>query len=234
MTDYNVTLNSPSYNVSQSEQDLYSIGLNYETPTKGIQYQNLIIDDISSQFNCNRKTFNITVAGSPYFPYNDQQLIISIANIILQPGVGYSISGSTITFAVAPCNAHFFAIAMANTADLTRTINYVVDNGSSPMTIGDKGSLSIEVSGVIQSWVIVADKISNLLIDIKKCSYADYPDLISICGSSRPSLSNQNKNTDNLLSGWNTILNAGDILNYEVINTSTIIKKFSIALKIKL
>lgn len=234
MADYNVTLNSPSYNVSQSGQDLYRIGLNYETPTKGIQYQNLIIDDISGQFNCNKKIFNLTVAGTPYFPYNDQQLIISIANVILQPGVGYSISGSTITFATAPCNAHFFGIAMANTADLTRTINYVVDYGSSPMTIGDKGSLTIDVSGVIESWVIVADKIGNLLVDIKKCSYADYPDLISICGSNKPLLNNQNKNTDDVLSGWNTNLNAGDILNYEVINTSTVINKFSIALKVKL
>ena len=234
MADYNVTLNSPSYNVTQSGQDLYRIGLDHETPTKGIQYQNLIIDDISSQFNCINKTFNLTIAGTPYFAYNDQQLIISIANVILQPGVGYSVSGSTITFATAPCNAHFFAIAMANTADLTRTINYVVDYGSSPMTIGDKGSLSIEVSGVIQSWVIVADKIGNLIVDVKKCSYANYPDVISICGSNNPVLNNQNKNTDDLLSGWNTTLNAGDILNYEVINTSTNISKFSIALKVKL
>lgn len=234
MADYQVTLNTPNYDVTQSSPDLYSVGLNYEPPSKGIQYQNLMLDNISGQFDCVRKTFDLKVNGVPYYPLNDQQLIISINNVILQPGVGYSVSGSTITFANAPCNTSFFGIAMANTADLTRTINFVVDYGSSPMTIGDKGSLTIDVNGIIESWVIVADKIGNLVVDIKKSTYQNYPNLISICGSSRPSLSNQNKNTDDVLSGWNKTLSPGDILNYEVLNASTVINKFSIALKVKL
>jgi len=234
VSNYQVTLNPTNYNVVQASPDLYKVGLNYEPPSKGIQYQNLLLDNISAQFDCVRKTFDIKVNGVPYFPLNDQQLIISVNNVILQPGVGYSISGSTITFATAPCNTQFFGIGMANTADLTRTINFVVDYGSLPMTIGDKGSLSIDVTGTIQSWLIVADKIGNLVVDIKKCSFNDYPNLVSICGSNRPTLSSQNKNTDDILTGWNRTLNAGDILNYEVINTSTVINKFSIALKVKL
>ena len=233
MSDYQVTLNQPSYLVTGENPDLYRIGINYQSPPKSIQYQNLTIDNLSGQFDCIKKTFDIRVGGILYNPLNDQQLIISINNIILQPGVGYSVSGSQITFATAPCNVSFFGIALANTADLTRTINYVVDYGSSTITLGDKGCLAIDVTGVIESWVLVADKIGSLVLDIKKSSYTDYPNVTTICGGVRPSLVNQNKNTSDNLSAWNKVLNAGDILNYNVIS-ATGINKFSIALKIKL
>lgn len=233
MADYNVTLSTPSYNVVSQDPGDYSIGLNYEAPSKGIQYQNLIIDDISAQFDCIRKTFDLRVAGVLYSALNDQQLIISVNNVILQPGVGYTVSGNQITFAAAPCNVSFFGIALANTADLTRTINYVVDNGSAPMFAGDKGCLTIDVSGVIESWVMVADRIGSITVDIKKSSFEDYPNTVSICGNSKPELQNENKNTDDILSGWNKIINAGDILNYEV-TSAVSVYKFSISLKVKL
>ncbi len=233
MSDFQVTLNTNNYTVVPQDPDQYSIGLDYAPVNKSIQYQNLIIDNLSGQFDCIRKTFDLRVNGVLYNALNDQQLIISLNNTVLEPGVGYTVSGNQITFAVAPCNVPFFGIALANTADLTRTINYVVDNGSTPMTPGDKGYLSIDVSGVIESWVLVSDKIGNIVLDIKKSTYSDYPNTVSICGLSKPSLVTQTKNTDNLLVGWNKIINAGDILSYEVISASQI-SKFSISLKVKL
>jgi hypothetical protein len=230
----NYEINTPSFTVTQEQQNDYSIGLNYEASTKGIQYQNLILDDLTSQFDCVQTVFDLKVSGEAYIPLNDQQLIISVNNIILQPGVGYTVSGSQITFATPPCNTSFFGIALANTADLTRTINYVVDNGSSPMTTGNKGYLTIDVTGVIESWVLVSDAIGNLELDIRKCTYNDYPNVTSICGGDNPTLQQQNKNYNDNLVNWNTTLDAGDIIQYEVINTSTDISNFSIALKVKL
>ena len=135
--------------------------LNYEAPSKGVQYQNLILDSLTSLFDGSRTVFPLTVSGDAYEALNDQQLIISMDNVILEPGVGYTVSGDQITFATPPASSSvpFFGVALANTADLTRTINYVVDNGSRPMTIGNKGYLTIDVTGVIQSWVIVGDNI---------------------------------------------------------------------------
>lgn len=235
MADYEVNLiTDPTYLVTQQSQDEYGIKLNYEPITKGIQYQNLIIDDLTAQFNCNQTVFDLTVSGEPYTPLNDQQLIISVNNIILQPGVGYTVSGSQITFATPPCNTSFFGIALANTADLTRTINYVVDNGSIAMTTGSKGYLTIDVTGSIESWILVSNSPGNLLIDIKKSTFADFPNTISICNGNNPSLQSEAKNSDINLLGWDKTLNAGDIIEYEVINSSTSITRFSIALKIKL
>ncbi len=50
------------------------------------------------------------------------------------------------------------------------------------MTTGNKGFLTIDVTGVIQSWVIVADAIGDLDVDLRKCSFDDFPNVASICG----------------------------------------------------
>lgn len=234
MSDFQVTLNPNNYYVVPQEPDQYNVGVDYAPANKSIQYQNLIIDNLSGQFDCVRKTFDLRVNGVLYNALNDQQLIISLNNTILQPGVGYTVSGNQITFATAPCNVPFFGIALANTADLTRTINYVVDNGSYIMTTGDKGYLTIDVTGVIESWVLVADKIGNLVLDIKKSSFSNYPNSVSICGLSKPTLTSQNKNTDDVLTGWTKVISAGDILTYEVVSSSANINKFAISLKVKL
>lgn len=235
MADYEVNLiTDPTYLVTQESEDKYGIKLNYEPATKGIQYQNLIIDDLTGQFDCVQTVFDLTVSGEAYTPLNDQQLIISVNNVILQPGVGYTVSGSQITFAVAPCNSSFFGIALANTADLTRSINYVVDNGSSPMTTGSKGYLTIDVTGTIESWILVSDSPGNLIVDIKKSDFANFPNTVSICGGDYPKLEGSNKNSNINLSAWQKTFDAGDIIEYEVINTSTTIRRFSIALKVKL
>ena len=232
----NYELSTTNFDVTQNVANDYSIGLNYEAPSKGVQYQNLILDSLTSLFDGSRTVFPLTVSGDAYEALNDQQLIISMDNVILEPGVGYTVSGDQITFATPPASSSvpFFGVALANTADLTRTINYVVDNGSRPMTIGNKGYLTIDVTGNIQSFILLADNIGTLELDIRKCNFDDFPAGTSICGNSRPELNNEVKKSDITLTGWTKQLNAGDILQYEVINVSTSLKKFAIALKVNL
>tara|TARA_Y100000361_G_scaffold90837_1_gene80866 strand:- start:2178 stop:2882 length:705 start_codon:yes stop_codon:yes gene_type:complete len=232
----NYEVSTTNFDVTQNVANDYSIGLNYEAPSKGVQYQNLILDSLTSLFDGSRTVFPLTVSGDAYEALNDQQLIISMDNVILEPGVGYTVSGDQITFATPPASSSvpFFGVALANTADLTRTINYVVDNGSRPMTIGNKGYLTIDVTGNIQSFILLADNLGTLELDIRKCNFDDFPAGTSICGNSRPELNNEVKKSDITLTGWTKQLNAGDILQYEVINVSTSLKKFAIALKVNL
>ena len=102
MANYEVS--TTNFDVTQNVANDYSIGLNYEAPSKGIQYQNLILDDLSSQFDGAQTVFQLTVDGESYTPLNDQQLIVSVDNTILQPGVGYTVSNNEITFATAPAS----------------------------------------------------------------------------------------------------------------------------------
>jgi hypothetical protein len=225
MTDYNVIL---------GQNDQFNIGVSYEIPSKSNQYQNLLIDDIAAQFNGSLTTFAIEVNGEPYYPVNEQQLIVSLNNVVLEPGVDYTILDDQITFTVAPSSgSDVFIVAMATTADLTRTINYVVDASPNVIGTGVKGQVTLDVTGTIESWTLVSDTPGNLVVDVKRTTYQNYPSFSSITGTEKPTLSNQAKNKDDGLLTWNTILNAGDILRFEV-ESCDLIKQFMIAMKLKL
>lgn len=225
MTDYNVIL---------GQNDQFNIGVSYEIPSKSNQYQNLIVDDIASQFNGTLKTFALEVNGEPYYPVNAQQLIVSLNDVVLEPGVDYTILDDQITYTIAPAaGSDSFIVAMATTADLTRTINYVVDATPNVVSTGVKGQVTIDVTGTIESWTLVSDVPGNLVVDVKKTTYQNYPTFSSITGTEKPTLSSQSKNKDDGLSTWNTLLNAGDILRFEV-QSCDLVKQFMIAMKLKL
>ena len=62
-------------------------------------------------------------------------MIISINDVVQSPGVDYNVSGSQIIFTNPPAaSSDFFGVALRTVADLTRTINFVLDNGSNDIT----------------------------------------------------------------------------------------------------
>ena len=237
MSDYIVSLDdSNSYDVRSDEGLLsFNLGVNYEIPTKSNQYNNELLDSIASSFNGTTKIFNLNVNGIPYFPINEQQLIISINGTVLSPGIGYQISGSNISFTTAPTSGQqFFGVALSNTADLTRTVNFVLDNGSLDITTGSKGYLNIDVTGTIESWILVSEDIGSIAIDIQKTRYDQFPNgFSSIVGSEFPLLINQRKNKDDNLSTWNTQITAGDILDFRVLSC-TGVSKCSVFFRLRL
>tara|TARA_A100001201_G_scaffold140510_1_gene133733 strand:+ start:232 stop:933 length:702 start_codon:yes stop_codon:yes gene_type:complete len=231
MADYIITLDDDQ-DASIGTPD-YNIGVNYEIPSKSVQYQNLILDSIASQFDGTKTTFDLYVDGEPYTPVNAQGLIISINDVVQSPGVDYNVSGSQIIFTNPPAaSSDFFGVALRTVADLTRTINFVLDNGSNDITSGVKGSLGLDVSGRIESWTLVSENEGSIVIDIKKDKYDTYPDsLTSIVGSEYPRLSTQKKNRDESLSTWTTDVVAGDILDFSVVSC-TGIQKCSLFLRL--
>lgn len=241
MSDYIVTLDTESSQIVTLEGEgsqydtKYKLGVNYEIPSKSIQYNNIILDNITNSFNGIGKTFSLTDGGTAYYPINSQQLIVGKNNLILEPEEDYFISQNNIIFSAAPNPGDdVFIIALVTTADLTRTINLIVDSGSFDMLPGDKGRLTLDVSGQIESWKILADQVGNLSLDIKKTTYASYPTSTSIVNFDYPNLINNNKNFDDDLSNWSTTnLVAGDILTFEV-RSSINIRRFLISLKLKL
>jgi len=236
MSDYLITLDDNTYELSQQYgMPQYNVGVNYEIPTKSTQYSNLLLDNISNLFNGSTQTFPLTVNGQPYTPLNAQQLIISINNVVLNPNVHYQVSGSNIYFIAPPAGASsFFGVALATTADLTRTINFVLDNGSLDIEPGSKGYIHVDVTGTIESWMLVSEDTGYIAIDIQKTRYDVFPNgFSSIVGSEFPVLTNQDKNKDDSLSTWNTQITAGDILDFRVMSC-TGITKCSVFLRLKL
>ncbi len=237
MADYIITMDDidDEYDVrSDTGIPRYNIGVNYEIPTKSTQYSNFLLNNFSTSFNGVRQTFPLVVNGEPYFPLNDQQLIVSINDVVLSPGIDYQVSGSNIFFVVPPPGGQqFFGIALATTADLTRTINFLVDHGSIDITPGSKGQLKIDVTGIIESWMVVSRDTGSIVFDIKKSTYDTFPTFTSIVGSEFPRLNNEIKSRDESLSTWNTTITAGDILDFEVLSC-TGITDCSVFLRLKL
>jgi hypothetical protein len=238
MSNYIITLDDldGEYDVRlDTDTPKYNIGVNYEIPTKATQYNNLLLDNIASSFNGSTQTFPLTVNGEPYFPLNEQQLIISINEIVLSPGVDYQVAGSDIYFISAPtAGQEFFGVALVTSADLTRTVNFVLDNGSFDITPGSKGYLNIDVTGTIESWILVSETIGTIVVDIKKTTYPNFPNgFSSIVGSEFPILINSDKNRNESLSTWDTKINPGDILDFTVLSCSGI-QKCSVFLRLQL
>ena len=179
-------------------------------------------------------TFSLYASGNAYAPVSEQQLIVSLNDVILQPLQDYVISNSHIIFTNPPAvTDNAFIIALATTADLTRTINYVIDSGSFMMLSGNKGSVTLDVSGTIESLTIFADQQGDLTLDIKKSNYTNFPNFTSIVGGVYPQMLNSRKVRDDVLNNWDTTILAGDVLTFDVIGVNNI-QRFLISLKLKL
>ena len=224
MADYLVTLNEPGK---------YNVGVDYEIPSKSIQYGNIIIGKTPVQDGA-ETTFNLNDQGAPYNANNNQQLIVTKNGLFLDPSNDYNISGDKIVFTTPPAvSDDVVIIALAAVADLTRTVNYVIDSGSLPMQVGDKGKLTIDVTGVIENIRVLADQTGDIVLDIGKASFADYPNFNSITAAQRVQLSNSNKYFDDVLNNWTTTITAGDILRFTVVSVNNI-RRLLISLKLKL
>lgn len=81
------------------------------TPQIG-QYRKM--DTLS--FDGSTQTFNITVDGVSFTPPTSYAMMVSLNNVILNPGVGFSISGPTISFASPPAPlTPFFGLLFGDT-----------------------------------------------------------------------------------------------------------------------
>ena len=225
MPKYNVSVKSSNYQVLSEPQKKYNVGVNYEIPSKYLQYGNEILNTSSWIFNGTNLGFPLIDAdGDPYTPINDQQLIVAVNGLVQVPGIDYTVSGTNIIFTTPPTSGDtVYVVGLSTTADLTRTINFVVDAGSAPMSSGVKGDMTLDVTGKIIGWTLIADQEGQVQFDIKKSDYTNFPNFSSICGSERPQLGDIttgvegriNRNTT--ISSWSPTLNSGDILQFEIV-----------------
>jgi hypothetical protein len=67
-------------------------------------------------FNGVQQTFDITISGVPFNPPTAFAMMVSLNNVVLNPGVNFSISGSQISFATAPAAlTPFFGLLFGDT-----------------------------------------------------------------------------------------------------------------------
>jgi hypothetical protein len=72
---------------------------------------------------------------------------------------------------------------------------------------------------ILGGWTVVANQTGNLIIDIKTSNYNDFPIFSSIVTgvlAIKPNISGLIKNNSVNLSGWTTLINKGDFIQFHV------------------
>ena len=76
----------------------------------------LKLDEISSQFNGSKTTFNLKAGGEAFYPDNPYTLLVSLGGVIQEPVTSFTISDDQIVFSAAPsAGASFFIVVLATT-----------------------------------------------------------------------------------------------------------------------
>ena len=75
------------------------------------------LDDISSSFDGNEKTFSLTLGGKSYITTNAFTLMVVLNGNVQEPGIAFTINRDEITFTSAPSASptSFYIMSMGNT-----------------------------------------------------------------------------------------------------------------------
>ncbi len=106
------------------------------------------------------------------------------------------------------------------------TLNAIMDGGGSPISTGIKGDVGVHADYTIIGWKLLADVSGDVVVDIWRDSYANFPPDVSdsIVASSPPTLSSQQSASDTTLTGWDTVVSDGDVFRFNVDSAATITK----------
>jgi hypothetical protein len=120
----------------------------------------------------------------------------------------------------------YFKIDASGNLSATQIIGimFVLDGGGIAISAGTKGYVKVPFAGNVTAWELLADVTGSMVIDVKRCTYANYPTTTSIAGSEKPTLSSSNKNRDTSLTTWNTALAKDDILEFYVDSATNVTK----------
>ena len=116
--------------------------------------------------------------------------------------------------------------ATGPSAAVAGQIGCFIDGDGLVLTTGTKAWVQAGFSGVITGWYILSDVVGDIVIDIWKDTYANYPPTVddSITGSEKPTLSSQKKAQDLTLSTWITSFSEGDVFMFNIDSVNTITK----------
>lgn len=153
-------------------------------------------------------------------------------------GAGGAAGAAGASGATGPQGATGAGGASGATGPGSGTIEFVIDGGGSVITTGLKGYLADLPACTITQVTILADVGGAIVIDIFKCTQSEFDASSThpvsgdkITASAPPTISATNtKSQDNVLTGWNKTIAAGDILAFSVTSVTTITRA-TIAIK---
>ena len=106
------------------------------------------------------------------------------------------------------------------------SIQLVIDGAGNPPVPGAQGQFALPAGwtqgATITGWVLTADQPGSAVIDIRRGTYAGFPTVASVTGSSPPTLVSAQKNEQLAVGGdWMPALNAGDVLEFVLLSVTS-------------
>ena len=109
------------------------------------------LDDVSSQFNNVKVTFDLKLGGEPFFAGNPYTLLVSHGGVIQEAITAFQILEDTITFASAPDGgANFFCVVLSTTLNTEplKTLTIGARSGAQTLDLHGRTLAIADRSGV--------------------------------------------------------------------------------------
>lgn len=127
---------------------------------------------------------------------------------------------------------------VASVAKLKRVVGVVIGDGTNVISTGVSGFVSCPVAGTITKVRLLSSDAAatsgSIVIDIWKDTYANYPPVVgdTITASAKPTITTAIKSEDATLTGWTTVVAAGDVFGFNV-DSVTSLKRVTVELTVE-
>ena len=117
------------------------------------------LDDLQSQFDGSKTTFNLTSGGSSYKPGTANALLISLGGVIQEAGSAFTVSSDQITFSNPPtADADIFIIALGNSVTVGTPADGTIDATKLNANFGEYSGIgTIIMSGIVSATSVRGD-----------------------------------------------------------------------------
>ena len=111
------------------------------------------LDDLQSQFNGTKTTFNLTTGNKSYTPGSANALLVSLGGVIQEVGTSFTVTNDQITFSNPPtADAQIFIIALGNSVSVGTPADGTVDATKLNTSFGEyTGVGTFIVAGIVSA-----------------------------------------------------------------------------------
>jgi hypothetical protein len=117
------------------------------------------LDDLQSQFNGSKTTFNLTTGGLSYTPGSANALLVSLGGIIQEVGSAFTVANDQITFSNPPtADANIFIIALGNSVSIGTPADATINAEKLNANFGQYSGIgTIIMSGIVSATSVRGD-----------------------------------------------------------------------------
>ena len=117
------------------------------------------LDDLQSQFDGSKTTFNLTTGGLSYTPGSANALLISLGGIIQEAGSAFTVANNQITFSNPPtADADIFIIALGNSVSIGTPADATINAEKLSANFGEYSGIgTIIMSGIVSATSVRGD-----------------------------------------------------------------------------